>query len=181
MKNQLQFNMSVPPSAANLALRHQVIDPIIVEKVGAVNGGKAMPPLDVSAGKTFQFQALSQDKLDIAVQLAKRDLKKKKFEEIVGQRSRSPNARDRSRTPSPLGRRGPKIVKSREYRERLRQQELKKKKANGLKIKERVGKGILGNTSKQRKPLVSRERTGSPTTTSQLPGLCFVTNFVFSA
>ncbi|XP_064613073.1 protein moonraker-like [Liolophura sinensis] len=169
MKNQLQFNMSVPPSASNLALRHQVIDPIIVEKIGAVDGGRVMPPLAVNAGKTFQFQALSQDKLDIAVQLAKRDMKKKKLAEVMGQKSRSPNERDHSRSPSPLSRRGTKIVKSREYRERLRQQELKKKKANVLKIRERVGKGILGNNSKQGKPLVSRERTGSPTPTSQLP------------
>lgn len=110
-QNQLQFNLHVPLTAANMATHFRRPRPITVERVGGPSGGlfQGLPVGRLShkgnqndlnaSSSSVQFSAVSQDKLAAAVQLAKRDVKNRKFQQKTEQRDHS---RERRRSPSPV-------------------------------------------------------------------------------
>ena len=74
--NQLQFNLKAAPRAFNLETHFQKPEPIVIEKLqptkSSINGQSY--PISL----TRNSSSLSSDRLELAVQLAKRDVKKLK-------------------------------------------------------------------------------------------------------
>ncbi|XP_013412021.1 protein moonraker isoform X2 [Lingula anatina] len=121
-KNQLQFNLNVPPVASNLAMRFQKPEAIVVEKLSS--SPPRRPPLLTTAtppiqpASAFKFSVVSEDSLTAAVRLAKRDLKKKKIEEQFYLSSLAHEAKQTEKaqkTQIPKV----KVKKSKEYREKV--------------------------------------------------------------
>ncbi|XP_065708860.1 protein moonraker isoform X3 [Patagioenas fasciata] len=86
LQTQLQFNRNVPALPENLALRFSNPRPIIIEKLKASNdqrnlGGREDP----STRSTSMFSVVSEERLKLAIQLAKRDIKRRHLEEQVKQ------------------------------------------------------------------------------------------------
>ncbi|XP_058710191.1 protein moonraker isoform X3 [Poecile atricapillus] len=86
LQTQLQFNRSVPAVPENLALRFSHPHPIIIEKLKASNDqrnlvGSENPSLRSSG----MFSVVSEERLKLAVQLAKRDIRQRRLEEQVKQ------------------------------------------------------------------------------------------------
>ncbi|XP_014463625.2 protein moonraker [Alligator mississippiensis] len=85
-KTQLQFNRNVPAAPENLAVRFSSPRPIIIEKLKEPDnrsdlGGGDGPSLTSSS----IFSVVSEEKLKLAIQLAKRDVKRRHLEEQVKQ------------------------------------------------------------------------------------------------
>ncbi|XP_074969098.1 protein moonraker isoform X1 [Phalacrocorax aristotelis] len=86
LQTQLQFNRNVPAVPENLALRFSNPRPIIIEKLKASNdqrnpaGGE-----DSGIRSPGMFSVVSEERLKLAIQLAKRDIKRRHLEEQVKQ------------------------------------------------------------------------------------------------
>lgn len=93
-QNQLQFNRNVPTNPSNLAVRYSCPHGIKIEKLkhsyNELNHGK---DLDFKAGNelssSVSFSVISEERLSYAVHLAKRDVKRRQFEEHVKDHLRS--------------------------------------------------------------------------------------------
>ncbi|KAM6337889.1 protein moonraker isoform 2-T2 [Alca torda] len=86
VKPQLQFNRSVPAVPENLALRFSNPRPIIIEKLKASNDQRNLPRSgDTSVRSSGVFSVISEERLKLAIWLAKRDIKRRHLEEQVKQ------------------------------------------------------------------------------------------------
>ncbi|XP_014817967.1 PREDICTED: protein moonraker isoform X2 [Calidris pugnax] len=86
LQTQLQFNRNVPAVPENLTLRFSSPRPIIIEKLKASNDQRNQPgSRDPSIKSSSMFSVISEERLKLAVQLAKRDIKRRHFEEQVKQ------------------------------------------------------------------------------------------------
>lgn len=75
--NQLQFNLDVPIVASNRSVRFHKPNPIVIERYDG-------PTREQNASqqqKGFEFCTVSEDKMSLAIKLAQRDMKKKKWME----------------------------------------------------------------------------------------------------
>ena len=73
--------------------------------------------------QSLQFSAVSEDSLNMAVQLAKRDLKKQKEEKSrkqAGKKKSKSTLYGRSRSPASPSRSHTKIVHSKQYKDKLK-------------------------------------------------------------
>lgn len=83
---QLQFNRNVPAVPENLALRFSNPRPITIEKLKASNDRRDLPGSgDPSIRSSGMFSVISEERLKFAMQLAKRDIKRRHLEEQVKQ------------------------------------------------------------------------------------------------
>lgn len=87
LQTQLQFNRNVPENIPeNLALRFSNPHPIIIEKLKASNDpGDLAGSEDLSIRSSGMFSVVSEERLKLAIQLAKRDIKRRHLEEQVKQ------------------------------------------------------------------------------------------------
>ncbi|NXI66501.1 MOONR protein, partial [Anseranas semipalmata] len=86
LQTQLQFNRSVPAVPENLALRFSNPCPIIIEKLKPPNDQRNLAGSDDSSVRSSgMFSVVSEERLKLAIQLAKRDIKRKHLEEQVQQ------------------------------------------------------------------------------------------------
>uniref|UniRef100_A0A8D0L2C2 Uncharacterized protein n=1 Tax=Sphenodon punctatus TaxID=8508 RepID=A0A8D0L2C2_SPHPU len=82
LQTQLQFNRNVPAAPENLAVRYSSPRPIIIEKLKQpdnLRDQSAGDGLDLRSSIPFSF--VSEEKLNLAVNLAKRDIKRRHLEE----------------------------------------------------------------------------------------------------
>ncbi|NXX49542.1 MOONR protein, partial [Tricholaema leucomelas] len=83
---QLQFNRNVPAAPENLALRFSNPPPIIIEKLKASHGQRNLTGTkEPSIRSSSMFSVVSEERLKLAVQLAKRDIKRRHLEEQLKQ------------------------------------------------------------------------------------------------
>eukprot|EP00062_Callorhinchus_milii_P011779 gi/632958067/ref/XP_007894825.1/ PREDICTED: uncharacterized protein KIAA0753 homolog [Callorhinchus milii] len=82
-KTQLQFNKAISGEASNLAMRFSEPSPIIIEKLRKPNESSVHLNAGRSSDDGLQFSAVSEDKLNAAVKMAKRDLRRRQLEEKV--------------------------------------------------------------------------------------------------
>ncbi|XP_074450468.1 protein moonraker isoform X2 [Larus michahellis] len=88
VKPQLQFNRSVPAVPENLALRFSNPRPIIIEKLKASNDQRNLPGSgDPSIRSSGMFSVISEERLKLAIWLARRDIKRRHLEEQVKQQA----------------------------------------------------------------------------------------------
>ncbi|XP_032057076.1 protein moonraker isoform X2 [Aythya fuligula] len=86
-QTQLQFNRNVPAVPENLALRFSNPCPIIIEKLKPSNDQRNLSGIDNSSIKSSgKFSIISEERLKQAIQLAKRDMKRKHLEEQMKQK-----------------------------------------------------------------------------------------------
>ena len=74
--NQLQFNLKATPRAFNLETHFQKPEPIVIEKLQPTKSSSDRQSIPISL--TRSSSSLSSDRLELAVKLAKRDVKKLK-------------------------------------------------------------------------------------------------------
>ncbi|XP_035416858.1 protein moonraker isoform X1 [Cygnus atratus] len=87
LQTQLQFNRNVPAVPENLALRFSNPCPIIIEKLKSSKDQRNLSGSDNSSIKSSgKFSIISEERLKLAIQLAKRDIKRKHLEEQVKQK-----------------------------------------------------------------------------------------------
>ena len=124
-KNQLQFNRSVPAHSSNLAARYSCPDAIRIEKLthssgesyrGGDPGFRAGPDVSGSAS----FSVISEERLSYAVHLAKRDVRRRQFEQHVRQQ----RLRSEPQTSQRWGHPEHKVPERREQRKEARGQEM---------------------------------------------------------
>ncbi|XP_054431828.1 protein moonraker [Pteronotus mesoamericanus] len=89
-QNQLQFNKNVPTHSSNLAIRFSSPHAIKIEKLKHLHGESGhWKDLDFRDGpdqcSSVSFSVISEERLSHAVHLAKRDMKRRQFEEHVKQ------------------------------------------------------------------------------------------------
>ncbi|NXL87164.1 MOONR protein, partial [Alectura lathami] len=83
---QLQFNRNVPAVPENLSLRFSNPHPIIIEKLKPSNDQRSLAVSDdPSIRSSGMFSVVSEERLKLAIQLAKRDMKRRHHEEQVKQ------------------------------------------------------------------------------------------------
>ncbi|KAJ8369229.1 hypothetical protein SKAU_G00092570 [Synaphobranchus kaupii] len=80
-QTQLLFNKALPASASNRVTHVDPPAPIVIEKLVA---GLALPNGSDSVRSALCFSALSEERLQAAVRLAKRDLQRRRQESILG-------------------------------------------------------------------------------------------------
>ncbi|XP_030909588.2 protein moonraker isoform X2 [Melopsittacus undulatus] len=86
LQTQLQFNRNVPAAPENLALQFSNPRPIIIEKLKASNNQRNLSGSeDPSMRSSGIFSVVSEERLKLALQLAKRDIKRRQLEEQVKQ------------------------------------------------------------------------------------------------
>nr|XP_041576033.1 protein moonraker isoform X5 [Taeniopygia guttata] len=86
LQTQLQFNRNVPAVPENLALRFSRPPPIVIEKLKASSDQRNLVGSeDLSLRSSGMFSVVSEERLKLAVQLAKRDIKQRRLEEQVKQ------------------------------------------------------------------------------------------------
>ncbi|KAM9525986.1 protein moonraker isoform 4-T7 [Guaruba guarouba] len=86
LQTQLQFNRNVPAAPENLALRFSNPRPIIIEKLKASSNRRNLSGSeDPSMQSSGIFSVVSEERLKLAIQLAKRDIKRRQLEEQVKQ------------------------------------------------------------------------------------------------
>nr|XP_033777905.1 protein moonraker isoform X2 [Geotrypetes seraphini] len=88
LQTQLQFNRNVPAHPSNLAIRYSTPGPIIIEKLTQSHSQSNIQQKDddvQSSRSSLSFSVVSEDKLNLAVQMAKRDIKRKHLEEKLKQ------------------------------------------------------------------------------------------------
>ncbi|XP_018775118.2 protein moonraker isoform X1 [Serinus canaria] len=84
LQTQLQFNRNVPAVPEKLALRFSHPRPIIIEKLKASSDQRNLiGSEDLSLRSSGMFSVVSEERLKLAVQLAKRDIKQRRLEEQV--------------------------------------------------------------------------------------------------
>ncbi|XP_036982641.2 protein moonraker isoform X1 [Artibeus jamaicensis] len=93
-QNQLQFNKNVPTHPSNLAARHSPPHAIKIEKLKHLHSESGCcKDLDFRHGadqsSSVSFSVISEERLSHAVHLAKRDMKRRQFEEHVRHHLRS--------------------------------------------------------------------------------------------
>ncbi|KAM7333760.1 hypothetical protein ACRRTK_007080 [Alexandromys fortis] len=93
-QNQLQFNRNVPTHPSNLAVRYSCPHAIKIEKLKhSYNELYHCKDVDIRAGhdlsSSVSFSVISEERLSYAVHLAKRDVKRRQFEEHVKDHLRS--------------------------------------------------------------------------------------------
>ncbi|XP_059829253.1 protein moonraker isoform X2 [Hypanus sabinus] len=81
-ETQLKFNKDVITAVSNLAVKFTNPRPIIIEKLQQPCQQQVQDDVQ-SVQNSMQFSAVSEDRLNVAIQLAKRDLRKKHLEEQV--------------------------------------------------------------------------------------------------
>ncbi|XP_068271522.1 protein moonraker isoform X4 [Nyctibius grandis] len=87
LQTQLQFNRHVPAVPENLGLIFSNPRPIIIEKLKASNDQRNLAGSeDPSIRSSGMFSVVSEERLKLAIQLAKRDIKRRHLEEQVKQR-----------------------------------------------------------------------------------------------
>ncbi|XP_010002116.1 PREDICTED: uncharacterized protein KIAA0753 homolog [Chaetura pelagica] len=87
LQTQLQFNRSVPTVPENLALRFSNPRPIIIEKLKASSDQRTLSGSeDPSIRSSGMFSVVSEERLKLAIQLAKRDIKRRHLEDQVKQK-----------------------------------------------------------------------------------------------
>ncbi|XP_011358065.1 protein moonraker isoform X2 [Pteropus vampyrus] len=87
-QNQLQFNKNVPTHSSNLAIRYSCPHAIRIEKLKhSYNESYHCKDLDFRDGpdlsSSVSFSVISEERLSYAVHLAKRDVKRRQFEECI--------------------------------------------------------------------------------------------------
>ncbi|XP_071621083.1 protein moonraker isoform X3 [Heliangelus exortis] len=86
LQTQLQFNKNVPAVPEKLALRFSNPHPIIIEKLKASSDQRKVDGSeDPSIRSSGMFSVISEERLKLAVQLAKRDIKRRHLEDQVKQ------------------------------------------------------------------------------------------------
>ncbi|KAM6175272.1 protein moonraker [Erethizon dorsatum] len=84
-QNQLQFNRNVPTHPSNLAIRYSCPHGIRIEKLKHSYNESYFKDSDFRVGpdlsSSVSFSVISEEKLSYAVHLAKRDVKRRQFEE----------------------------------------------------------------------------------------------------
>ncbi|XP_035889116.1 protein moonraker isoform X2 [Phyllostomus discolor] len=93
-QNQLQFNKNVPTHSSNLAIRYSPPHAIKIEKLKHLHSkSDCSKDLDFRHGpdqsSSVSFSVISEERLSHAVHLAKRDMKRRQFEEHVRHHLRS--------------------------------------------------------------------------------------------
>lgn len=93
-QNQLQFNKNVPTHSSNLAIRYSPPHAIKIEKLKHLHSESGCcKDLDFRHGpeqsSSVSFSVISEERLSHAVHLAKRDMKRRQFEEHVRHHLRS--------------------------------------------------------------------------------------------
>ncbi|XP_008933256.1 PREDICTED: LOW QUALITY PROTEIN: uncharacterized protein KIAA0753 homolog [Merops nubicus] len=84
LQTQLQFNRNVPAVPENLALRFSNPCPIIIEKLKVSSDERNLAGSEApSIRSSGMFSVVSEERLKLAIQLAKRDLKRRHLEEQV--------------------------------------------------------------------------------------------------
>ncbi|XP_008177091.2 protein moonraker isoform X3 [Chrysemys picta bellii] len=84
LQTQLQFNRNVPAAPENLAVRFSSPRPIIIEKLKPPDGQRDLGGGDdTNLRSSVTFSVISEEKLKLAIQLAKRDVKRRHLEEQV--------------------------------------------------------------------------------------------------
>ncbi|CAM4650248.1 unnamed protein product [Lepidochelys olivacea] len=84
LQTQLQFNRNVPAAPENLAVRFSSPRPIIIEKLKPPDGQRDLGSGDdTNLRSSVTFSVISEEKLKLAIQLAKRDVKRRHLEEQV--------------------------------------------------------------------------------------------------
>lgn len=141
-QNQLQFNMNVPLTVHNMATHFHHPRPITIERTttapscqgfpmaqlanrhsGNPAGTQAGQPGGTSLSNGFNFSALSQDRMAMAVQMAQRDMKNRKLQ----QKSQELNqGKGRRRSPSPDSGRAERPIPGSKYWESHRSRMRKK-------------------------------------------------------
>lgn len=83
---QLQFNRNVPAVPENLSLRFSNPHPIIIEKLKLSNDQRNLAESDdPSVRSSGMFSVISEERLKLAIHLAKRDIKRRQLEEQAKQ------------------------------------------------------------------------------------------------
>ncbi|XP_010609639.1 protein moonraker [Fukomys damarensis] len=86
-QNQLQFNRNVPTHPSNLAVRYSCPHAIRIEKLKHSYNESYYKDSDFRVGpdlsSSLSFSVISEEKLSYAVHLAKRDVKRRQFEELI--------------------------------------------------------------------------------------------------
>ncbi|EMP41096.1 hypothetical protein UY3_01715 [Chelonia mydas] len=83
-KELLQFNRNVPAAPENLAVRFSSPRPIIIEKLKPPDSQRDLGAGDdTNLRSSVTFSVISEEKLKLAIQLAKRDVKRRHLEEQV--------------------------------------------------------------------------------------------------
>ncbi|XP_062448488.1 protein moonraker isoform X2 [Rhea pennata] len=86
LRTQLQFNRNVPAIPENLPVRFFSPSPIIIEKLKPSNDQRNLAGSEGSSiSSSGMFSVVSEEKLKFAVQLAKRDVKRRHCEEQLKQ------------------------------------------------------------------------------------------------
>ncbi|XP_026903225.1 protein moonraker isoform X3 [Acinonyx jubatus] len=125
LQNQLQFNRSVPAHSSNLAARYSCPDAIRIEKLthssgesyrGGDPGFRAGPDVSGSAS----FSVISEERLSYAVHLAKRDVRRRQFEQHVRQQRLRSELQTSQRWEHPEH----KVPEHREQRKEARSREM---------------------------------------------------------
>lgn len=88
LQTQLQFNRSVPTHPSNLAIRYSSPHAIRIEKLKhSYNESSHCKDLDFRHGldlsSSVSFSVISEERLNYAIHLAKRDVKRRQFEEHI--------------------------------------------------------------------------------------------------
>ncbi|WAR01464.1 MOONR-like protein [Mya arenaria] len=147
MQNQLKFNLDVPLAASNVAVRYHKPNPIVVERAGGLTNIPVhhhMPAESRDARRASQA-SITEDRMALAVRLAKRDLKKQRDQP------------DGNRTPSPkpyksrvtkVG--GTRVVYTKEAQERgMRLQKKQQVSRDVLKVREQGwNAGVIAGRSR---------------------------------
>lgn len=96
-QNQLQFNTGVPTYTENLSYRHHRPGAIVIEKSSGQQAFPAFPSRQNASYVTREVNSssLSSDRMEMAMKLAQRDIKKQREQE------RMQALQPRSRSPSP--------------------------------------------------------------------------------
>ncbi|XP_061197750.1 protein moonraker-like [Saccostrea echinata] len=121
-QNQLQFNVGVPTYTENLAFRHHRPGAIIVEKPVVQQASSVfIPRQNVShVTREVNSSSLSSDRMEIALKLAQRDIKKQRELE------RMQALKGKSRSPSPKSSRTRTIPGQRFWNKNQRRRDPKK-------------------------------------------------------
>ncbi len=118
-QNQLQFNLNVPLKTKNLAIQHHRLQPVVIQKTRDSHRTFNGPPNVLTSPQSFQFKSVSEERMAMAIQMAKRDLKNKKVEGKSVLRNRSPS-------PNPISSKT-KVIHSKVHLDRQRKLQQKSK------------------------------------------------------
>lgn len=84
-QTQLQFNRNIPTVPSNLAVRYSIPNPIVIEKLRHSHD-HTRDDIDGdgrSSNNSTPFSVVSEENLNLAIKLAKRDIKRRNLEEKV--------------------------------------------------------------------------------------------------